>query len=109
MLDVVDAVIATLGHQALALAEPPPPHRAHHRDRPGEVELWPPFAVENFDDESEEGEERWVSLRDRRYAEHLAERIREMVDEAPVLASTGRPLTPATSSCWCAAAASSPR
>ena len=25
----------TLGHQALALAEPPPPHRAHHRDRPG--------------------------------------------------------------------------
>src|SRR6185369_16984952 len=55
-------------------------------------ELWPPFAVENFDDESEEGEERWVSLRDRRYAEHLAERIREMVVEAPVLASTGRPL-----------------
>ncbi|HXC75106.1 MAG TPA: double-strand break repair helicase AddA [Sphingomicrobium sp.] len=94
VLDVVDAVVATLGHQALALAEPPPPHRAHHRDRPGEVELWPPFAVENFDDESEEGEERWVSLRDRRYAEHLAERIREMVVEAPVLASTGRPLTP---------------
>jgi ATP-dependent helicase/nuclease subunit A len=94
LLDVVDAVVATLGHQALALTEPPPPHRAHHRDRPGEVELWPPFAVENFEDESEEGEERWVSLRDRRYAEYLAEQIKGMLAEAPVLASTGRPLAP---------------
>ena len=45
-------------------------------------------------DDSDEGEERWVSLRDRHYADALAERIEAMVDEAPVLASTGRPLTP---------------
>ncbi len=94
LLDVVDAVIATLGHEALALAEPPPRHVAHHRDRRGEVELWQPFAIEDFADESEEGEERWISLRDRHYAEHLAERIRTMVEDAPVLASTGRPLAP---------------
>ncbi|HEX8841378.1 MAG TPA: 3'-5' exonuclease, partial [Sphingomicrobium sp.] len=69
-------------------------HRAHHADRPGQVELWQPLAVEDFEDESDEGEERWVSLRDRFYADHLAERIQQLVDEAPVLASTGRPLTP---------------
>jgi len=35
-----------------------------------------------------------VALRDRRYAEELAARIKAMIAEAPVLASTGRPLTP---------------
>ena len=94
VLDVVDAVIETVGPGALALAEGPPPHRAHHRDRSGSVELWQPFAVEDFPDDSDEGEERWVALRDRRYAEVLAERIRLMVEEAPVIASTGRPLSP---------------
>ena len=60
----------------MGLSEPPPPHRAHHRDRPGTVELWQPFAVEESPDDSDEGEERWVALRDRRYADALAERIK---------------------------------
>jgi ATP-dependent helicase/nuclease subunit A len=94
VLDVVDSVIDTVGPGALALRDRPPPHRAHHRDRPGSVELWEPFAVENSPDDSDEGEERWISLRDRRYADELAERIRLMLEEAPVLASTGRPLSP---------------
>ena len=94
VLDVVDAVIETVGHGAMALGERPPPHRAHHAERPGQVELWQPFAVEDADDESDEGEERWVSLRDRYYADALAERIGEMIAEAPVLASTGRALSP---------------
>lgn len=94
VLDVVDAVIATVGHEEMALAEPPPPHRAHDQRRAGEVELWHPFAVEESADDSDEGEERWISLRDRRYAEELAERVRRMVHEAPVLGSTNRPLTP---------------
>ncbi|MFL6721562.1 MAG: double-strand break repair helicase AddA [Sphingomonas sp.] len=94
VLDVVDAVIETVGPGALALREAPPPHQAHHRQRPGSVELWQPFAVEEPADDSDEGEERWVSLRDRHYAQALAERIRLMIEEAPVLASTGRPLSP---------------
>src|SRR4051794_3016549 len=94
VLDVVDAMIETVGPEALALREPPPPHRAHHRDRPGSVELWQPFAVEESPDDSDEGEERWVELRDRHYADVLADRIRRMVDEAPVLASTRQPLRP---------------
>jgi ATP-dependent helicase/nuclease subunit A len=94
VLDIVDAMIETVGPEALALREAPQAHRAHHQDRPGSVELWQPFAVEEALDDSDEGEERWVALRDRHYAEVLAERIRLMVEEAPVLASTGRPLTP---------------
>ncbi|MGE5563388.1 MAG: double-strand break repair helicase AddA [Bacillota bacterium] len=93
VLDVVDAVIDTLGPEALALTRRPPPHRAHHRDRPGQVELWQPFAPE-FDEEGDEGEESWVTLRARQYAESLAERIRDMIAEAPYLASKKRPLTP---------------
>jgi ATP-dependent helicase/nuclease subunit A len=94
ILDVVDAMVATVGPGALALREPPPRHLAHHGDRAGLVELWPPFAVEEALDDSDEGDERWVSLRDRYYADALAERIRAMIDEAPILASTRRPLTP---------------
>jgi ATP-dependent helicase/nuclease subunit A len=94
VLDVVDAVIGTLGYEALALADPPPAHRAHHSERAGAVEFWPPFRIEASDDDSDEGEERWVSLRDRRYADALAERIRAMIDEGPYLSSTRRRLTP---------------
>ena len=50
--------------------------------------------VEDSAEEASEGEERWIDLRDRYYADALAGRIRDMVEEAPVLASTGRPLTP---------------
>jgi ATP-dependent helicase/nuclease subunit A len=94
ILNVVDAVIDSVGHGALALAEPPRRHVAFNAERPGRVELWPAFAVEPSPDESDEGEERWISLRDRQYAEVLAERIGQMVEEAPYLPSVKRALTP---------------
>ena len=94
VLDVVDAVIGSVGPAALGLSDLPPPHRAHHQDRPGLVELWEAFAVEPSPDDSDEGEERWISIRDREYANALAERVKTMVEEAPMLSSTGRPLTP---------------
>jgi ATP-dependent helicase/nuclease subunit A len=93
VLDVVDAVIDQLGHGAMALSEAPLPHVAHHAGRPGQVELWQPFAPE-LDDEGEEGEESWITLRARQYADALAERIRDLVREAPYLPSTQRVLTP---------------
>ena len=93
VLNVVDAVIQELGHGALALGEAPPPHMAHHRDRPGQVELWQPFAPE-FEEEGDEGEESWITLRARQYADALAERIRDLVRESPYLPSTGKALTP---------------
>ena len=73
--------------EAMALSEAAPADTgAHHAERPGSVELWQPFAVEESPDDSDEGEERWVSLRDRQYAEALAERVRSLVEEAPMLA-----------------------
>jgi ATP-dependent helicase/nuclease subunit A len=93
VLDVVDAVIGEVGHGQMALSEPPPRHIAHHRDRPGQVELWQPFAPE-LDDEGDEGEETWISLRARQYADALAERISDLVREAPYLPSKQRALTP---------------
>ena len=94
VLDVVDAVISAVGPAAMGLDEAPPPHRAFHQGRAGSVELWQPFQVPESPDDSDEGEERWISIRDRKYADALAERIRRMVEEAPALASTGKPLTP---------------
>ena len=92
VLDLVDALIDRLGPEALALAERPPRHVAFHKDRPGQVELWQPFSPE-IEENGEEGEETWVSLRARQYADALAGRIREMLVEAPYVPSTKRRLT----------------
>ena len=59
VLDVVDAVIQTVAPAAIGLREAPPLHRAHHGERPGSVELWEPFRVEESPDDSDEGEERY--------------------------------------------------
>ena len=93
ILDLVDAVIDELGSEALGLEAKPPAHVAFHEDRPGRVELWQPFSPVT-DDEGETGEERWVSLRTRQYADALAKRIRDLVDDAPYLPSKGRRLIP---------------
>jgi ATP-dependent helicase/nuclease subunit A len=93
VLNVVDAVIAQLGHGAMALSEVPPTHIAHDQERPGRVELWQPLAPA-IEEEGDEGEERWVSLRDRHYADALARRIRNLIEEAPYIPSMERPLIP---------------
>ena len=94
ILDVVDAVIDELGFSAIGLPDEPDRHVAHHADRPGRVELWQPFAVETPDDEADEGEERWIEVRDRLHAEELATRVKDLVDEAPIVGSTRRKLAP---------------
>jgi ATP-dependent helicase/nuclease subunit A len=94
ILDVVDSIIRELGHEALGLAQSPDRHVAHHSTRPGKVELWKPFAIPEADEDSDEGEERWIEVRDRLYADALASRIAELVEQAPVLGSTQRKLTP---------------
>ena len=92
ILDVVDSVIREVGHGEIGLPSEPQRHVAHHKDWPGLVELWPPFEADE-EESDEEGEERWIELRARAYSEQLASRIAEMIEEAPVLASTGRKLS----------------
>jgi ATP-dependent helicase/nuclease subunit A len=91
VLETVDAVIREVGFAEMGLPGMPPAHEAHHAARPGVVELWKPFAL---DDEGEEGEEGWIGERERRYADTIAAQIEEWLEQAPVLASTQRPLSP---------------
>jgi len=96
VLDAVDAVIHEVGYEAMGLPDPPPPHVAFktNRGKPGTVELWPPFAIEEAGDEDEDaGEEGWLDEKERLYAERLARQVRDWLDDGPVLASTRRPLT----------------
>ncbi len=92
VLEVVDAVIAEVGFHSMGLSDRPARHDAFHATRPGRVEWWPAFALEP-EDEGEAGEEGWLGETERRYASHLAKTIRQWIDDAPVMASTGRPLS----------------
>jgi ATP-dependent helicase/nuclease subunit A len=92
VLDLVDAVIDEVGYQKMGLPDEPRRHRPHFYARPGMVELWKPFALQ-AEDNGEEGEEGWLGEDARRYASELAKQVRRWLDEAPVLASTKRPMT----------------
>ena len=92
ILDIVDAVIAEVGHEAMGLPERPHRHRAHHADRPGHVTLWRAFATDDANDNDDE--EGWIAPVDRLYASALAKQVRRWLDEAPVLATSRRPMTP---------------
>jgi ATP-dependent helicase/nuclease subunit A len=94
VLQVVDALIGEVGHQAMGLSAPPNPHRAHHHDRPGRVELWPAYDPAIEYDEIDEGEEGWIDEPTRLYADAIARQVKRWLADAPVLATTGRPLTP---------------
>ncbi|WP_338504478.1 double-strand break repair helicase AddA [Sphingomonas kaistensis] len=93
VLDVVDMVLASLGHERIGLPEAAPPHVSFHAGRGGSVEVWPPFSHEDPGEE-EDGEEKWEDEARRRYASELADWIAAEIERAPVLASTGRPLGP---------------
>ena len=93
LLDVVDSTIREVGCEAMGLPEAPPQHRASPRNPPlaGRVELWPPFALD--EGASDSGEEGWLDERERRYASALAAEVKAWLDQAPVLASSRRPLS----------------
>ncbi|MEO5973572.1 MAG: double-strand break repair helicase AddA, partial [Sphingomicrobium sp.] len=95
VLDVVDALIGEVGHAKMGLGDPPNRHRAYHADRLGRVELWPAYdpAIEQGDAD-EVGEEGWIEAPVRLYADAVARAVRRWLDEAPMMATTGRPLAP---------------
>ncbi|MBV9528112.1 double-strand break repair helicase AddA [Sphingomonas sp.] len=92
VLDVVDAVIDNVGHRAMGIEDAPNRHRAYFAGWPGIVELCPPFEALDLDEDA--GEESWVDETDRLYAAALAKQVKSWLDEAPVLQTTERPMTP---------------
>ncbi|HVF83800.1 MAG TPA: double-strand break repair helicase AddA [Sphingomicrobium sp.] len=93
VLDVVDAVIAEVGSVEMGLPDQPNPHRAHWLWRSGSVELWPAFQIEEDEEGGEEGEEGWIAEPARKYATLLARTVKHWLDEAPVLETTGQPMS----------------
>jgi len=93
VLEVVDALIAEVGFANMGLAEPPNPHTPFHLGRPGRVELWPAFEAA-VDEEMDEGEEGWIDEPARLYADAVARQVKRWLAEAPVMATTRRPLSP---------------
>ncbi|WP_118857294.1 double-strand break repair helicase AddA [Sphingomonas mesophila] len=93
ILQLVDSAIAVTGHEALGLKAPPPLHRVFHGARPGRVEWWPATDVEAERGEAE-GEEGWLDEADRAHASRISKWVRARIDEKPVLATTGRQLSP---------------
>ena len=92
ILTLVDGVIAEVGHEAMGLPDRPARHDAHHAERPGRIEWWPAFSTD--DEEGEDsGDEGWIGEGERRYATSLARAVKQWIDDAPIMASTGRPLS----------------
>jgi ATP-dependent helicase/nuclease subunit A len=94
ILDLVDSAIEVLGHETMGLPEPPAAHRAFHADRPGHIEWWPAMEQDAGTGEDGEGEEGWLDEADRAHATRIARQVRQWLDEKPVMASTGQPLSP---------------
>ena len=94
VLEMVDALIGEIGHQAMGLRTPPNPHRPHHSQRPGRVELWPAYDSALEVDDPEEAAEGWLDENVRLYADAIARQVRRWLAEAPTVATTGRALTP---------------
>jgi ATP-dependent helicase/nuclease subunit A len=93
VLEAVDAVIASLGHEAFGLPRPPRAHLAFHRRRAGSVTLWKAYTG-GAEVEEDAGEEGWVSDTVRDYARKLARQIREWLDNPFHLDGKGRQLRP---------------
>ncbi len=78
VLELVNAFLQTVGHGALGMAMPPPPHRPNRAKAPGEVVLWPVATPEDEADDDEDtpdpGED-GSEAADRNMARKLAEQI----------------------------------
>lgn len=93
ILDVADAVIEAVGHGALGLEAPVPPHVSADASWPGQVTLVPPLLIE--EDGEADGEEEWSGEADRLLASRLADQIHHWWKEQPLwLARKGRTLQP---------------
>jgi len=91
VLELVDRLIADLGHEQLGLFTAADRHAAH-RAIPGCVTLLRPVAIEDAADD--EGEEGFADSATRAHATRLAKQVRRWLDERLWLASKERPVRP---------------
>ena len=89
VLDVVDARDRRRSAtRRWRLTEPPPRHVAHHSDRPGQVELWPPFAAEDAATRATKARSAGSACAIASMPIISPSGSERLIEEAPVLAST---------------------
>ena len=95
ILKLVNALISTLGHERFGLTEAIENHVSEKPDI-GSVELLEPVTAASVAEngEAEADEEKWLGPEKRELAAQLALKIKALVDESSVLASTNKPLKP---------------
>ncbi|HTH28322.1 MAG TPA: double-strand break repair helicase AddA, partial [Sphingobium sp.] len=99
VLDVVDAVLADLGHEAMGLDDAAPAHLSA-RPHPGRVLLWRPTGGAGGEEDVREddpdiaGEEDWHADHVRAHATAIAKQVRAWMDAPLMLAAKGRAATP---------------
>ncbi len=91
VLDVVDAVLAHLGTEALGLPAPPAAHISH-RGGYGAVSLLQPLTGDS--EAEDDGEEGWIEDHVRKLATALARQVKRWLDEPLWLHGRNRPLEP---------------
>jgi ATP-dependent helicase/nuclease subunit A len=92
ILDLVDAVISSIGGEALGLSAPPPRH-VSARGGGGAITLMPPV-VDLGSDEGDEDEESWVPQSARKLASGIAEQVKDWLNEGLWLEKEGRAIEP---------------
>lgn len=96
VLEFVNAVISQAGHEAFGVADPVADHEGKKPDC-GMIELFAPVTPPNADDDpagegDDENEEGWLTKEKAILAHRIASYVRRLIDEKPVLQSTGKPL-----------------
>ncbi len=95
ILRLVNTLIETRGHERFGLQDAIATHVSDKPDT-GSIELIEAVTAASAaeSDDIDDDEEKWLGPEKRELAALLAQRIKALVDEKPVLATTGKPLTP---------------
>ncbi len=93
ILNFVNAVIETAGHESFGIDKPIP---AHESQLPvnGSVELLRCVSAIPDEEASEDAEEDWITQEKLKLAQLMAEKIKRLIDDAPYLVSEKRRLLP---------------
>ncbi len=95
VLDFVNAVIESVGPATFGIDTNIERHNSGFRNV-GTVELFKPVRAhpdeESGDDDGDE--EQWLSGEKRKLAHRISQYVRRLIDEAPILETTGKPLVP---------------
>jgi ATP-dependent helicase/nuclease subunit A len=98
VLHFINAVVGAAGAQAFGISEPIEDHVGEKSDC-GMIELFAPVYPPEQDTEANaaddrENEEAWLTKEKAILAYRIAGYVKRLIDERPVLASTGKPLVP---------------